>query len=141
MKRFTRISMSSLLLTTVLALPINAQQQSPRGPSEPAGRQDTATTPNVQQPSDSNSTTPQGPGAATTSSDPNRQSSSSATGTIQPGPINSNVPGAPATTTAPNWILAIISLAIGLGIGYVMGRRGPGMRSSRGGSMPSPGRV
>jgi cobalamin biosynthesis Mg chelatase CobN len=141
MKRFKRISMSSLLLTTVLALPINAQQQSPRGPSEPAGRQDTATTPNVQQPSDSNSTTPQGPGTATTSSDANRQSSSSATGTIQPGPINSNVPGAPATTSAPNWILAIISLAIGLGIGYVMGRRSLGMRSPTGRDMPSAGRA
>jgi hypothetical protein len=138
MKRLTRISMLSLLLATVPALPINAQQQSPRGPSEPAGRQDTATTPNVQQPNDSNSTTPQGPG--NTSSDVNRQSSSPS-GSIQPGPINSNVPGAPATTSAPNWILAIISLAIGLGIGYVMGRRSLGIRPSSGRDMPSPGRA
>jgi Na+/H+-dicarboxylate symporter len=103
MKHFTRISMSSLLLTVVLTLPINAQQPSqpsPQGPSEPSGRQDTATTPNVQQPTDSNSTTP----------------------------IGSNVPETSVPAAAPNWILAIISLAIGLGIGYVMGRRGPGMR-------------
>jgi Na+/H+-dicarboxylate symporter len=113
MKHFTRISMSSLLLTVVLTLPINAQQPSPQGPSEPAGRQDTTTTPNVQQPTDSNSTTP----------------------------INSNVPETPVPAAAPNWILAIISLAIGLGIGYVMGRRGPGMRRSTRGGMPSPGRV
>ena len=131
MKHVTRISMSSLFLTVVLVLPINAQQPSPQAPSEPAGRQDTATTPYVQQPTDSNSAT---------SPDVNRQTDSP-TGSIQPGPISSNVPGTPASTSAPNWILAIISLAIGLGIGYVMGRRGPGMRSSRGGSMPSPGRV
>lgn len=139
MKRFTRISMATMLLlvlTMVLALPIYAQQPTRQGPSEPAGQQDTATTPNVQQPRDSNTTT-QGPD--TSSPNVNRQTSSP-TGTTQPGPISSDYP-ATTTSTSPNWVLAIVSLAIGLGIGYLLGKRSPGMHTSTGAGMPTPGRA
>jgi len=129
MKQLTWTSVVSLLLLMVLAVPINAQQPPPAGPSEAAGAQDSSKSPNVQQPSDSNSTTP----------NLNRETSSP--GSIQPGPINSNVPGTPATTSAPNVVLALVSLAVGVGIGYLIGRRRPGMRTSTGTGMPNPGRA
>jgi cobalamin biosynthesis Mg chelatase CobN len=156
MKRLTQFSMASALLTMSLALPINAQQTSPGGSSGTARQRDTTTTTTTQQPSNTNSTTTSQDRNTTTSQDRSTTSSqdrntrstgvdretASPTGSTQPGPItSSDYTGTRTTSSAPNWILAIIALAIGVGIGYLLGNKRPGMRPSTGPGMQNPGRA
>ena len=133
MKRFTPLSMVSVFLALVIALPFYAQQAPSPGTPTETRPGESSTSPNVQQPSDRNSTT--------TQQDPGTSPYSGTT--TQSGPLSSDNTRTATTTAAPNWILAIISLAIGMGIGYLIGRRRPDdMRSRTGGAgMASPGRA
>jgi len=155
MKRLTQFSLASALMTMVLAMPINAQQTSPGGSSGTARQRDTTTT-TTQQPSDTNSTTTSQDRNTTSSQDRNTTSSqdrnttstgvdretASPTGTTQPGPItSSDYSGTRTANSGPGWIMSIIALAIGLGIGYMLGNRRPGMRPSTGSGMQDRGRA